>query len=146
MDSHVLVVSRDPMLLETRQLILESFFRVKGACGAKEAEALLTQQSFDLVILCSTLAREDCNHLVGVVQSLVRRPKVLLLNVSHPALAADGLSVDGIEQLWTTESGPYRLLEKSANMLGIELDLRQVARRANSVGSAAGTVLHQRCG
>jgi len=60
MTPQVLVASRDPMLLQTRQLILGAFFEVHGARRVREAEALMARFSFDLIILCSTLGDSDC--------------------------------------------------------------------------------------
>ena len=60
MTPQVLVASRDPMLLQTRQLILGAFFEVHGAGRVREAEALMARFSFDLIILCSTLGDSDC--------------------------------------------------------------------------------------
>lgn len=47
----VLVVSRDAMLLQTRQLILGSFFHTEGAGRMKEVEALISSRRYHLIVL-----------------------------------------------------------------------------------------------
>ncbi len=79
MTPQVLVVSRDPMLLQTRQLILGAFFQVHGAGRVGEAEALMARFSFDLIILCSTLGDSDCRAVMDLVADRKQHPKILVV-------------------------------------------------------------------
>ena len=116
MAPHVLVVSRDVMLLQTRQLILGAFFEVHVAGRIREAEELMSRYSFDLIVLCYTLCESECRAVMDLAAERKRRPKVLVLRpmgsppeepVTWPAMMM--------------EAGPYYLLKKSAEMLGIDI-------------------------
>src|SRR5213595_1325421 len=91
MNPQVLVVSRDQMLLHTRQLILGAFFEVRGAGRIREAEALLATQPFELIILCYTLSVAECQQVLELVANLKPHPRILILNPAgsppeHPLL------------------------------------------------------------
>jgi DNA-binding NtrC family response regulator len=112
----VLVVSRDQMLLQTRQLILGAFFEVEGAGRIREAEKLIATRRFDLVVLCYSLAGDECQRLVELIEAQEPQPKILVLsgagyNIVQP------LS----EYSWMPEAGPYYLLKRSAELLGVDL-------------------------
>ena len=68
MNSHarVLVVSRDEMLLRSREMILGAFFAVRGAGRFSEARTLLTSNNFDLIILCHSLTADECERLAAI--------------------------------------------------------------------------------
>lgn len=121
----VLVVSRDPILLETRQLILKQHFRVEGAAKIQDAERLLLRNDCELIILCYTLNESECSRLLALAQSLNPSPKLL-------ALSAGGTSCipEGVEQLWINDGGPSRLVERSAELLGIDLTAKDLTTRA----------------
>lgn len=112
----VLVVSRDAMLLQTRQLILGAFFRVQGAGRIREAEEMISTQRFDLIILCYTLAEQDCRHLIKFAAEQKRRPQVLLLTPTGIQVSSQ---VPGDAAM--SEAGPYYLLKKSAEILGVDI-------------------------
>lgn len=116
MTPHVLVVSRDPMLLHTRQLILGTFFQVHSAGRVCEAERLISRYSFDLIVLCYTLAEVECREVMSRVAGLKRPPRILLLTPvgSLPEGALPG-------QATMTEAGPYYLLKKSAELLDVDI-------------------------
>ena len=114
MTPQILVVSRDVMLLQTRQLILGAFFRTQGAGRVREAEALMAVNSFDLVILCYTLTGEECRRLMELSEELRRRPRILMLTPAGTAPAEMG-------DVMMTEAGPYYLLKKSAEFLGVDI-------------------------
>ncbi len=116
MTPHVLVISRDAMLLQTRQLILGAFFEVHVAGRVREAEALMSRYSFDLIVLCYTLCEPECRAVMDLVTDRKRRPKILVLNPmgSPPEEPVAGLAM-------MMEAGPYNLLKKSAEMLGIDI-------------------------
>ncbi len=118
-NSQVLVVSRDPILIETRQLILKPYFGVQGAAKIQEAERLVLRNQFELIILCHTLGEEECSRFLTLVQSLDPCPKILALSANGGACVPLG-----IEQLWITDAGPGPLVEKSAELLGIDVHVK----------------------
>jgi hypothetical protein len=116
MTPQVLVVSRDAMLLQTRQLILGAFFRVQTAGRIREAEALLVTRAFDLVILCYTLTEAECREVIQLADELKHRPRILMLTragFSSPEPGPDDATM--------SESGSYFLLKRSAEMLGVDI-------------------------
>lgn len=118
MNSHprVLVVSRDEMLLRTREMILGAFFHVEGAGRFIEAKTLLDHQGFDLIVLCHSLTASECDQLVQLVHAITPRPQILAMSSSSYASikpwADKQLGVD---------AGPYGLVKKCAEMLGYVL-------------------------
>jgi DNA-binding NtrC family response regulator len=121
MSAQVLVVSRDEMLLKTRQLLLGTFFEVKVAGRIREAEAVISSQHFDLIVLCYTLSEDECAQVIDLIANQRPRPKVLILT----AAGSRRMQEPG-GQFAMTESGPYPLLKKAAELLGI--DLREKSR------------------
>ena len=117
MNAQVLVVSRDQMLLHTRQLILGAFFEVQGAGRIRDAEALISTRSFDLIILCYTLSESECLHVLEMVADLMPRPRILILNPAGSPPEEPLLN----QAVMLTESGPYFLLKKTAEMLGVDI-------------------------
>jgi CheY-like chemotaxis protein len=114
--AHVLVVSRDQTLLQTRTLILGAFFQVEAAGRALEAETMLVKRAFDLVILCYSLTDDDCRKLIARIRQQEPRPKVLALGAPGASGCAAGADANLI-----LDNGPYALLKKSAEMLGVDL-------------------------
>lgn len=119
MTPQVLLVSRDAMLLQTRQLILGAFFRARTAGRVREAEELISTYPFDLIILCYTLTEAECRRVIDAAADQKRQSRILILTpAGHPP--ADSGSGDAM----MTESGPYYLLKKSAELLGVDLRAR----------------------
>lgn len=119
MTPHVLVVSRDPTLLHTRQLIIGAFFDVHCAGRVSEVEALMSRYSFDLVILCYTLRDSECRAVMDLTGDLKQPPRILLLT-------SMGRQCDDVlaGQASMAEQGPYYLLKKCAEMLGVDIRAR----------------------
>jgi hypothetical protein len=116
MTSEVLVFSRDHMLLETRRLVLGTFFHARGAANIQDAEALLAMHHFDLIILCSTLSDQECERVFELVEYQKPRSQILIMSCpgcDPPRYAA--------EHVVMAESGPYQLLKRSAEILGDDL-------------------------
>ncbi len=116
MSQQVLVVSRDAMLLRTRQLILGAFFHVQSAGRIREAEAMLSASAFDLMILCYTLTERECRDLMQLAADQKQRPKILILTPVGLPPAEPGPGDASM-----SESGPYYLLKKSAELLGVDI-------------------------
>jgi len=116
MSPQLLVVSRDAMLLQTRQLILGAFFHADCAGRVREAEALMSSRQYDLVILCYTLSERERLKIIELAAGQMRRPRILILTPAGmpPSEPAPGDAT-------MSEAGPYYLLKKSADMLGIEI-------------------------
>ena len=118
MSSHarVLVVSRDEMLLRTRELILGAFFVVRSAGRFSEATALIQSGRFDLIVVCHSLAGDECEALAELAHEQAQRPLILAMSASSRAdikpWADKQLGVD---------AGPYALVKKCAEMLGYVL-------------------------
>jgi DNA-binding response OmpR family regulator len=122
--ARVLVVSRDQMLLQTRQLILGAYFQVEGAGRIQEAEALIARYRFDLIVLCASLSDNECQRVADVVADLNPRPKILTLSSGGGSLMHPES-----DQTLVTEAGPYHLLKKSAELLGVDLKNKGQALR-----------------
>ena len=119
MNPEVLVVSRDAMLLKTRQLILGAFFQVEGAGRVREAEELMSRRRYDLVVLCYTLSESERLQVMDLAAAQKHRPLILILTPARvrptePAPADAAM----------TEAGPYYLLKKSAEMLGVDIRVK----------------------
>lgn len=118
MNSHarVLVVSRDEMLLRTREMILGAFFDVHGAGRFSEARSLLTNDSFDLVVLCHSLTDDECERLAGMARG--QNPRPLILGMSP---SSRGSVKPWADKQLGVDAGPYGLVKKCAEMLGFVL-------------------------
>ena len=118
MNSHarVLVVSRDEMLLRTREMILGAFFAVQGAGRYSEAATLMKARRFDLLVLCHSLTYDECERLSILAHQ--QNPRPLILGMSASSRSAMKPWAD--KQLGV-DAGPYGLLKKCAEMLGYVL-------------------------
>ena len=125
MSPQVLVVSRDGMLLQTRQLILGAFFSVQVAGRVREAEEMISGHTYDLIILCYTLSREECRDIVDLAAGQKWPARILMLTPNGMQAADPGMG-----NAMMSEAGPYYLLKKSAEMLGVD-----IRAKANLVGT-----------
>jgi len=121
MNLQVLVVSRDQMLLDTRKLLLGTFFNVKSAGRIREAEALISSENFDLIVLCYTLSEEECTQVIDLTANQRPRPRILILTAAGTRPMQQFSA-----QVSMTEAGPYPLLKKCAEIL--DVDLREKSR------------------
>jgi DNA-binding response OmpR family regulator len=101
--AHVLVVSRDQMLLQTRKLILGAFFEVDAAGRVPEAEAVMAERAFDLIVLCYSLTDGEYAKMVALADRQDPKPKILTLK----SAADHYISRDDTDQVVMTENGPY---------------------------------------
>ncbi len=118
MNSHarVLVVSRDEMLLRSREMILGAFFAVRGAGRFIEARTLLTNNVFDLIVLCHSLTPDECERLAAMAHD--RSPRCQVLAVTS---SSRGSMKPWADKQLGVDAGPYGLLKKCAEMLGYVL-------------------------
>lgn len=113
----VLIVSRDEMLLRTRELIIGAYFHATGAGRPSEAKAQLQAMQFDLMILCHSLRDDENQMLANLAHQQRPAAKVLAL----------GPRTDGAERkIWADEqigvdAGPFGLLMKSAKMVNYRI-------------------------
>jgi len=122
---HILVVSRDHMLLQTRALILGTYFQVEAAGRVPEAEEAMRKQAFDLVVLCYSLSDDEYRKMLDLCLSQDRPPKVLTLHAGN-----NGSSRDGSDGDYEVEQGPYQLLKKAAEM--VRFPLKPMGRRTQT--------------
>ena len=129
MNSHarVLVVSRDEMLLRSREMILGAFFAVRGAGRFVEARSLLTSNKFDLVVLCHSLTPDECERLATMAHERVPRCQVLGMSAS-----SRGNMQPWADRQLGVDAGPYGLLKKCAEMLGFVLKSKARATHATA--------------
>jgi DNA-binding response OmpR family regulator len=128
MNSHarVLVVSRDEMLLRSREMILGAFFVVRGAGRFAEARTLLTSNNFDLIVLCHSLTPDECERLAAMARDRAPRCQVLAMSAT-----SRGNMKPWADKQLGVDAGPYGLLKKCAEMLGYVL--KSKARAAHAV-------------
>ena len=89
-------------LSEQAQALKNAGFSVETAVGRKAVQEALNQGQFDLVILGSTLSRDDRHHLPYMVKKASSTARVLVLHTDgsrHPYVDANTDTGDGVEQL-----------------------------------------------
>jgi DNA-binding response OmpR family regulator len=118
--SQILVVSRDQMLLQTRRLILGTYFEVEGAGRMSEAGSILRQHDFDLIVLCDTLSNSECQQIAEMVHD--RRPQPTLLSLTGPGINGKEREVG---RKLALPGGPLQLLRECADVLGVDLHGKQ---------------------
>ncbi len=122
--SRVLIVSRDEMLLKTRELIFGAYFQVTAVGRLTEAVAQLASSYFDLVVLCHSLRSDECERIAKLAHDHAHPAKVLALrpmsdSAEERAWADDEIGVD---------AGPYGLLLRAAKMLDFRILSRAKSR------------------
>lgn len=125
--SQILVVSRDRMLLQTRKLILGTYFEVESAGRMSEAGSILSKHDFDLIVLCDTLTNDERRQIAEMVRD--QKPTPTLLSLLGPGLHGDRPAV-GREL--TCSEGPLQLLKECANVLGFDLHATSKQRMFNA--------------
>jgi hypothetical protein len=109
----ILCVGHDVLLNRTRRLILERCLDVKVAHTVPEALALLSGQVFSLVLLCYSLADDECRAMVDFIHRLSSPIRILTL-----AEGRDRLPLGSQDEEFGL-GGPAELLRKAAAMAGI---------------------------
>ena len=118
--SQILVVSRDQMLLQTRRLILGTYFEVEGAGRISEAGSILSKRDFDLIVLCDTLTNAECQQIANMVRD--QHPEPTLLSLLGPGAKEHERAIGRKVAL---KSGPLELLKECATVLGVDLHGKQ---------------------
>lgn len=114
--AHILVISRDQMLLQTRTLILGAYFQAEPAGRLSEAEAAMAKVAFDLVILCYSIPDDEYEKLLDLCARQEHPPRILILSPT-----VNGRTRPEGDGELTAEHGPYELLKKTAEMVGFPL-------------------------
>jgi hypothetical protein len=109
----LLCVGHDPVLNRTRRLILEKCFEVTLAHTVPEAISLLSEERFDLVLLCYSLTDEECRKAVEFIHSLSTPAKILALAEGRERLLL------GAQDEEFLSGGPAELVRKAVAMVGI---------------------------
>jgi DNA-binding NtrC family response regulator len=115
-EARILVVGRDEMLLQTRKLILGTYFQVQTAGRVSHAVGIMQAQAFDLVVLCYSLTDEESGKIIAMVEKMQPRPQVLAMSALGRAAAGAGAYAE-----LKADDGPFALAKKTAEMLGVEL-------------------------
>ncbi|KAA6465143.1 hypothetical protein DYQ86_04115 [Acidobacteria bacterium AB60] len=113
--SQILVVSRDQMLLQTRKLILGTYFEVEAAGRMSEAGSILSKRDFDVIVLCDTLTETECQQIAQLVRE--QKPHPTLFSLLGPGNRNRGSSVANK----TIPRAPLELLKECAEVLGYNL-------------------------
>jgi hypothetical protein len=115
-DALVLLVGKDEALLQTRKLILGSYFQVDVAGRVSHAAQLISERSFDLIVLCSTLSGDECERAQEHAAAQSPRPKILKLFGKGREILSHGTDNE-----LNDEVGPMVLARKIAAMLGLDI-------------------------
>lgn len=118
--SQILVVSRDQMLLQTRRLILGTYFEVEAAGRMSEAGSILSKQDFDVIVLCDTLSPTECQQIADMVRD--QKPQPTLLSLLGPG---NRDRENTVGRRLACGRGPLELLKECANVLGSDLRGKQ---------------------
>lgn len=116
MNAKILVVSRDRMLLQTRQLILGAYFQVEAAVRLSEVGTLLAKHDFDIIVLCDTLSDTECLRIADLARG--KDPRPALLSVVPPGKRRSP-AVEG--RRLTCGGGPFQLLKECAETIGLDV-------------------------
>jgi CheY-like chemotaxis protein len=134
----VLSVSFDPMILETRNLLLRSVgYIVVPAVSIRETIHLFRDGDFDLVILCHTLSLTDRERLTSFIRASGSRIPIVCVSetaAGERIASADAtLDKDPAAFLGTLED----LLSKRSKMHPAQAPVAHTDSKASSVQQAA---------
>ena len=127
MNSHarVLVVSRDEMLLRSKTKKKKTKNTKQNTRRFNEARALLTSDTFDLIVLCHSLTPDEAERLASMARQRSPRCQVLAMTAS-----SRGTLKPWADRQLGVDAGPYGLLKKCAEMLGFVLKSKARAAHA----------------
>lgn len=124
----VLIAGRDLALLQSRSLLLGTYFEVYAAARVTEARSLIARHRFDLVILCSSLSEAECRVVSQYVQGPDCPAKILLIGRDiELGTAVDFICVQCQENI-------FHLLQASADALGYRVGIRGLAPGKQAFG------------
>ena len=117
-NAQVLLFGRDALLLQTRKLILGTYFEVEVAGRLTHAAQLIAERNFDLIVFCSSLSNDECERAAEIAAAQNPRPKILTLSTTGRNLPDPVACYELIEDI-----GPLALARKAATMLGLQMKL-----------------------
>jgi len=106
--------------------MISAYFDVHAAGRVVEAMVLLSERTFDLIILCHTLTNDECGRVIQAARERCAQTKILILTTAG---CAERTTVDYAHV--APEEGPFYLLKRSAEVLGFEF------RKKGSMAQAA---------
>jgi DNA-binding response OmpR family regulator len=110
----ILVYGNDPVLLQTRQWVLErGNFEVVLAETPAEVESILHSRTIPLLILCRSLSLEDCRTAFAIVEAQSAQTQRLLLQSSF----SQDLALYSHEVLDPFD-GPMALIDMAKKLTG----------------------------
>ena len=113
----ILVYGRDAQLLATRRLLLERpGYRVRAALSLADFDCIAPGDRVDLVILCHTLSKEECDRAITMIQSRWPMAKALVLTAGSP-----GCSARIVSEVQDSMAGPVRLLSTVSRMVNADV-------------------------
>ena len=112
----VLLVGKDETLLQTRKLILGTYFQVDIAGRVSHAAQVMAERRFDLIVLCSSLSDDECGRVAELARTQDPRPKTLTLSATGRQGCGHGAGDEHVGEI-----GPLALARKAATMLGLDL-------------------------
>jgi hypothetical protein len=118
-DSRILVVSWNPMLEQTRRLILGTYFDTDSAGRMSEVGQRLRSGRFGLIVLCDTISDSECVDIEDLAQLCNEDAGMILLESpdrERPAYIK-GVRIPCFQ-------GPLFLLKTCAEALGSEVGRR----------------------
>ena len=118
--SSVLFFGHDELLLLTRGRIFElAGFRVSFAQELDQVARLISERSVDLIVLCHSLPRKECETAASIAEH--ERIQVLrLLFTEEECRKAQGFERKVAHYTFDAVRGPIALLEEACSMLRTE--------------------------
>ncbi len=102
----ILIYGRDPMLLETRQRILEhEGYSVLTADPPSRGIEVMASSKIDLLILCHSLSTDECHGILSVLQD--RQPQAKSLSL---VAARSGCRDQLLSEVLDAMQGPAKLV------------------------------------
>ena len=103
---NLLLCGLDPLLLDTRKLILERCgYQVSIASNPVNAQRIIQSRRVDLVILCHSLSTDECDQVRAIASLHSPETKILTLTAGFK-----GCRGGMISQIFDTSDGPAKLI------------------------------------
>lgn len=114
--ARILCCGHDPVLNRTRRLIFEKDFDVSVAQNIPEAETLLANRHFALLLLCYSLTDDECRILASLRDQ--HGPETRILALLHEP---EGMALKALDAIFLS-GGPAELRKKAAATAGITIE------------------------
>jgi DNA-binding NtrC family response regulator len=115
MAASILVYGHDPLLLETRRIILErAGFAVHTTTKFEEFKATACTRAFDLLVLGSSISPDEVDRILPMIHQCVPFSKVLVL--ANGALPPP---LNSRDEVLSALAGPNALIDQIGKMLEV---------------------------